>query len=133
MADMVPFYFPADTVTCETTAAVTGRRFVAISAARNADGNPKVAHAAGADQFGVAARDIASGATGTVFTVGVLEVEAGGAISAGAKVTVDSSGRAVAATGATGATVAYCGKALDAAAAAGDRIPVFIVRGAFVA
>lgn len=133
MADMVPFYFPGDTFTCEADGAITGCRFVAVSGARNADGNPVVAHAAGADQLGVAARDIADGEKGTVFTVGVLELEAGAAVAAGAKVTADSSGRAITATGSTGTTVAYCGKALDAAAASGDLIPVFVVHGAFVA
>lgn len=130
--DMVPHFFPAETVTCHATAALTGRRFVGISAARTADGNPSVAHATGGD-FGVTARDTASGAKVTVFTCGVLEVEAGAAVAAGARVTSDSVGRAITATGTGGTTQIYAGRALDAAAAAGDRIAVFIDRGAFVA
>jgi predicted RecA/RadA family phage recombinase len=131
VADMVPFFFPADTLTCHASAAVTGQRLVGISGART-DGNPTVAHAAGAD-FGVAARDAAAGGKVTVFTAGVLAVQAGGVVAAGARVAADANGQAVTATGAAGATVAYVGRALDAAAAAGDVIPVFIDRGAYVA
>lgn len=131
MADMVPFYFPADTLTCHADGAVTGQRFVGISGART-DDNPTVAHAAGGD-FGVAARDAADGAKVTVFTVGVLAVEASGAIAAGARVVSAADGRASTATGTAGDTVSYVGRALDAAASAGDVIPVFIDRGAFVA
>lgn len=130
--DMVPFFFPADTVTCHAAEALTGRRFVAVTTAGLTDGNPTVDHSAGGD-FGVTARDTASGDKVTVFTVGVLEVEASAAIAAGARVTSASDGRAVTATATSGTTVPYVGRALAAAAQAGDLIPVFIDRGAFVA
>lgn len=132
MADMVPFHFPAQTLTCHASAAVTGRRFVNVTGAPT-DECPTVAHATTADALGVAAQDAAAGDKVTVFTVGHLQVEAGAAVAAGARVTVDASGRAIAATGAAGATVGFVGKATRAAAAAGDVISVFIDRGAFVA
>lgn len=117
MADMVPFFFPADTLTCHASEAITGRRIVGIADARR-DDNPTVGHAAGGD-FGVAARDAVADGKVTVYTVGVLEVEAGAAVAAGALVASDADGRAVTAT-----TGAYVGRALDAATAAGDLIPV---------
>lgn len=132
MADMVPFHFPAQTLTCHASAAVTGRRFVNVTGAPT-DDCPTVAHATTADALGVAAQDAAAGDKVTVFTCGHLEVEAGAAVAAGARVTVDGVGRAITATGAAGAVVAFVGKATRAAAAAGDRISVFIDRGAFVA
>lgn len=132
MPDMIPFHFPAQTLTCHASAAVTGRRFVNVSGAPT-DEAPTVATATTADALGVAAQDAAAGEKVTVFTVGHLAVEAGGAVAAGARVTVDASGRAIAATGGAGVTVPFVGKATRAAAAAGDVISVFIDRGAFVA
>lgn len=132
MADMIPFHFPAETLTCHASAAVIGRRFVNVSGAPT-DDCPTVAHATTADALGVAAQDAALGEKVTVFTCGHLQVEAGGAITAGARVSVDASGRAIAATGGATTTVAFVGKATRAAAAAGDVISVFIDRGAFVA
>lgn len=132
MADMIPFHFPAQTLTCHASAAVIGRRFVNVSGAPT-DEAPTVAPATTADILGVAAQDAALGERVTVFTIGHLAVEAGGVVAAGARVTVDASGRAIAAAGALGATVAFVGKATRAAAAAGDVISVFIDRGAFVA
>ena len=46
--------------------------------------------------FGVAAADIASGATGLIHRGGIMFVTAGGAITAGAQVEVATGGKAVA-------------------------------------
>lgn len=132
MADMVPFHFPAQTLTCHAGAAVTGRRFVNVTGAPT-DDCPTVEHAVNSDAIGVAAQDAAVGDKVTVFTVGHLELEAGAAVAAGAKVTADATGRAIVATAGVGVTVPYIGRATRAASAAGDRISVLIDRGAFVA
>lgn len=93
-------------ITARTTAAVTGARFVGISAdaeagfdgglAANADGaNCKVAHcAADAAPLGVAAHDAASGAVLNVIFHGVVSVTSDGAITAGAEVEVGTAGKA---------------------------------------
>lgn len=132
MADVTPFHFPGDTITAHATAAVTGGRFVRISGNR-VDDNYAVAPAvAGPNVFGVASRDKATGDKVMVFTAGIIEVEAGAALTAGTRVTSDANGAAVAATGAAGATVAFVGIVL-ADVAAGARGPVLIRPGAFVA
>lgn len=94
-------------------AALTRQRFIAL------DGNPC---AAGAKAFGVAevSTDAGNMAAGNV--LGVILVEAGGAIAAGAEVQSDASGKAI--TKAAGVSNGY---ALDAATADGDIIR--IVRG----
>ena len=94
-------------------AALTRQRFIAL------DGNPC---AAGAKAFGVAevSTDAGNMAPGNV--LGVILVEAGGAIAAGAEVQSDANAKAV--TKAAGVSNGY---ALDAATADGDVIR--IVRG----
>ena len=77
---------------------------------------------AGEKALGVAEYAADSGDQATVNAIGVILVEAGGAISAGAQVESDASGKAV--TLSAGASNGY---ALDAAAADGDVIR--IVRG----
>jgi hypothetical protein len=93
-----PLFRPGQDVTALTTGAVTGKRFVGVSATRDATtGLVKVAHAtAAAKAFGVASADIASGATGLIHRGGILFVTAGGAITAGAQVEVGTDGKAVA-------------------------------------
>jgi len=86
-------------VTCRTTAAVTGKRFVDISGAANAtDGTLiGVAHATAAgNAFGVAARDTASGARVSVEhrPGAILPVTCSAAITAGAEVEVATGGKA---------------------------------------
>jgi hypothetical protein len=110
--DCVPYWDHGDTLTCETTAAVVGGRFVSISGARNASGNPKVAHTgAGAAVFGVASRDTASGANVMVHHARsiITPVEAAAALTAGQKVMSDASGRAIVWT----STNAVAGVAVD--------------------
>lgn len=83
------------------------------------DGDPC---AAGAKAIGVAEMEAAAGEQATSNTLGIILVEAGGAIAAGAEVEADADARAV--TIDTGVSNGY---AIDAAVAAGDIIR--IVRG----
>lgn len=95
MPDVTPYHFPADTITCHASAAVTGGRFVAPSGAR-VDGNYRVAHAgAGAAAIGVAARDKATGEKVMVFCEGIVGVTAGAALTAGQRVQSDGTGQAI--------------------------------------
>lgn len=94
--ECTPLFSPGADVTCLTTGAVTGKTFVAISAAPDAYGQLKVATGTGAAAaFGVAARDAASGARVLVKKAGIVPVTAGGNITAGAEVEVGSGGKAV--------------------------------------
>lgn len=95
--DARPLFRPGAEVTGLTTAAVTGKRFVGISATRDTNtGLVKVAHATGAAKaFGVAAYDAGSGATVPVLRGGIVPVTAGGAISAGDQIEVGTDGKAV--------------------------------------
>lgn len=91
-----PLFRPGANVTVKTTAAVTGKTFVALSATPDADGQLKAATAgAGVKAFGVAARDIDSGAYGSILRGGIVNVTAGGNIAVGAEVEVASGGKAV--------------------------------------
>lgn len=114
----VGVYEPGRDITCKTSGAVTGKRFVAITGSRSADGNIVVAHATAAGRvFGVSKYDAASGAL-----VGVQRgnsrvtfVTATGAIAAFAEVEVGANGTA--ATKASGVAVGY---AVTAAADGAD-------------
>lgn len=91
-----PLFRPGANVTVKATAAVTGKTFVGVSAAPDADGIIKAATATSAAKaFGVAARDIASGDTGLILRGGIVNVTAGGTIAVGAEVEVGSGGKAV--------------------------------------
>lgn len=99
-------YAPGGDVTAQATAAITARRFVAISGNRTADGNLAVAHAAaGARTFGVAKHDANNGELVGVARDGVVKVTAGAAIAAGADVEVGTAGRVITAT--SGKVVGY--------------------------
>lgn len=93
-----PLFRPGQEVTVLTTAAVTGKTFVKITATRDtATGLVKVGPGtAGDNSFGVASADIANEATGSVIRGGLVFVTAGGAITAGARVQVGADGKAVA-------------------------------------
>lgn len=115
----VPYWDEADTVTAHAGAAITGKRFVAISGAMT-DGNPTMTHAA-ADAManpagvGVAAYDAPVGTKFTAYTGNqVMPVRAGAAITAGQTVESNAAGEAV--PSATGAVlgVAYGDAALGA-------------------
>lgn len=95
--ECTPLFRPGRDITVLTTAAVTGKTFVDVSATRDAStGLIKVATAAaGAKAIGVAVRDAAIGTTVAILRGGILPVTAGGAIAAGAEVEVGASGRAI--------------------------------------
>lgn len=97
--ECIPLFRPGSDVTALTTAAVTGKTFVDISATRDAtEGLFKVATAtAAARAWGVAAYDAASGARVPVIAGPgtIVPVTAGGAITAGAQVEVGANGKAV--------------------------------------
>lgn len=100
------------------TAAITRRRFVIHAAAARS-----CTQASAASQVGLGVAIEAAAAAGVevpVQDIGVAQVEAGAAITAGAQVTTDASGRAV--TAATGNNV--FGIAHTAAGAAGDMVMV---------
>ncbi len=108
-------YAPGADVTARASAAVTGRRFVAISGNR-ASGNVSVAHATAAGRkFGVAKHDAAVGALVGVARDGVVWVRAAGTIAAFAEVEVGANGQAV--TKSAGVAVGY---ALTGAASGAD-------------
>lgn len=107
---------PGKDITCITTGAVTGKTFVAISAAPDTYGQLKVAACtAAAKAFGVASKDAGSGARVVVLKQGILPVTAGGTIAVGAQVEVGSGGKAV--TLASGIAV---GTAVSAGTASAD-------------
>lgn len=99
--ECIPFYEEGDRMTGVATAAVTGKRFVAISADKSADGPVSIAPPAAAGRvFGVAEQDAAIGrkvgiirSRGTV--VPVTTGPASGAMAAFAQVQVDATGAVV--------------------------------------
>lgn len=101
-------YDPGCDITAVATAAVTARRFLAISGNRSASGPISVAPAtAGGRICGVAGNTADSGAQVRVIRGAsrVVWVEAGGNIAAGAEVEVGTNGKAV--TLDEGAAVGY--------------------------
>lgn len=98
------------TMTIACTATITKRRFVSLAGAPTA---------AAAWSPGVAELDCDVGLQASVNTHGILLVEAGAAIAAGASVEADAQARAI-----TLAAGVALGRAIDAAAAAGDVIRI---------
>src|SRR4051812_14984479 len=102
----VRVYEPGRDVTAQATAAVTAKRFVAISGNRTAGGNLSVAPAAAAGRaFGVAKHDAAVGELVSVARGGVVRVTAAGAVAAGGAVQIGAGGTAT--TLAAGVAVGY--------------------------
>jgi Uncharacterized conserved protein (DUF2190) len=102
-------YDPGADITAEATAAVTSRRFLAVSGNRTAGGNISVAPAAaGVRTCGVAGNDAAVGELVRVVRGNsrVVRVTASGAIAAGAEVQV-AADAGKAATKAAGVAVGY--------------------------
>ena len=109
-------YAPGADITAQATAAVTARRFVAVSGNRTSAGNVAAAPAtAGGRVFGVAKEDAVLGELFGVACDGVVKVTAGGAIAAFAEVEVGVNAQAV--TKASGVAVGY---ALTGAASGTD-------------
>lgn len=95
--EAIPYFDPADTVTGYAEAAVTGKRFVAVSGPRT-DGLVTVSPGSAATSVatvGVASRDAALGAKVMVARTGVWPVTAGEALAAGDVIGSDDTGRAV--------------------------------------
>lgn len=106
--ECIPFKSPGGEITAQASAAVTGKRFVAITGNMQADGSITVAHATAAGRIvGVSKYDAASGAKVGVIRASklVVPVTAGGSIAAGAEVEVGSNGQAV--TKSAGVAVGY--------------------------
>lgn len=103
-------------LTLALTGTVTTNRFVTAAGAQAG---------AGANTLGVVRQSGVSGDKATVDVLGTAQVEAGAAVSAGATIGVDSSGRGI--TWASGAKV---GLALEAATAAGQVIEVLLIPNA---
>ncbi len=87
---------PGNATSCKASAAVTGRRFVAIQGPGSLGNLPAVRHATAAGRiYGVSENDITSGGYLNVLRRGTFEVEAGAAITAGTFVEVGANGVAV--------------------------------------
>jgi hypothetical protein len=108
--DAIPYYEPATAITAQVGSAVTGKRFVAVSADRQAGpalntsstgGNIVVGPCgAGLKALGVAARDQGTGGKVKVYVQNVVvpvTIGAGG-LTAGQEVQSDATGQAVAFT-----------------------------------
>jgi predicted RecA/RadA family phage recombinase len=137
--DLIPYKRPGEDVTGITTAAVTGKRCVQITAAKDnptegldadAKGNLyKVGHpnaggsALGAAKriFGVAKYDAASGAKVGIVRAGIVPITAGAAILAGKEVEVTATGTVI--TLAAGVAIGLCCN--DAANAADAEIALY--------
>ena len=104
------------TITITATGAIAPARFVTAAGAQAA---------AGANAIGVARTGGAAGDAIPVDVLGVVEVEAGGPVAAGDAVEADAQGRAI--TQAPTSTNPRLGRALTAAAAAGERIRVMLI------
>lgn len=111
MAEHTPHYLPADRLPRTTSATVTGGQVLVVS------GNDTVAPSAAANEawLGVAGHDAASGAQVVVYTEGVHELTASGAIAAGARV-ISAAAGAVATIGSETNYARVVGLALSAAA-----------------
>ncbi|MEG1971275.1 MAG: DUF2190 family protein [Burkholderiaceae bacterium] len=94
----VPYWDPADTITCIAKAAVVGKRFVVIDGTTNADGNPSVSSKASTATnavFGVSGYDAPKDAPVSVYCRGqVMPVTAAVALSAGDLVFSAADGKA---------------------------------------
>lgn len=96
--ECIPYKEPGTAPTGTATAAVTGKKAVAISGDLNADGTVSIAPpAAGGRIFGVAAYDAAIGGRVKVYRQPgiILPITAAAAITAGAQVQVDATGAVV--------------------------------------
>lgn len=129
--DCIPYKKPGEDVTAQVTAAVVGKRFVAISAARTsgpglattAEGsNYRVATCgAGGRAIGVAKYDQATvGGKVGVIRGGIVPVTAGGTVTAGQDVMSDATGQAVTWTSAASEANKRLGTAMNDATVGND-------------
>lgn len=110
MAEYLPVFKPGQAVTLKASAAVTGGQVVAVSGS----GTVAPADATSAAWVGVAAFDAATNGNVTIFTDGVQEVVASGAITAGDAVATAATGKV--ATSAAPTAAQFVGIALSTAA-----------------
>jgi hypothetical protein len=89
MAEYLPIRTPGDALVSTASATITGGTIVAVSG----NGTVATAGATALNWVGVAAFDAVSGDTVTVYTGGVQEVTASGAITAGDLVVTAASGQ----------------------------------------
>jgi hypothetical protein len=97
VADCIPFWDPADEITCHATVNLTGKTLCAI-AGNPVNGLPRIGlPGAGAAVFGVVARDVQAGETVLVYRGNhILPVTAAAVLAAGAEVQSDAAGKLVA-------------------------------------
>lgn len=140
--ECIPVYDPGEAVTCHADAAITGKRFVRVSAAKQAGSDLAPA---GVDQtaggnvrcnqdftggvlvpaFGVADRDCPIGGKFGALKGGVVPMEASAAITAGVRVMPSTDGRVAAYASGAGPDVnAVMGIALTTTTGAGQEILV---------
>jgi hypothetical protein len=119
---------PVLTKTFTAGGAIAARTLVKFSAAETV-----VAAAAAGDSLLGATTDIAaaSGERVDVVLSGVAEISAGAAITRGALVMSNASGRVITAAASAGANIRTIGIALDGADADGDVIRVLLAPGSF--
>lgn len=122
MGDYSPLHRPGQTITRETSAAVTGGQLLVVGGA----GTVAPTSASTAAWLGVAAFDAASGADVGVESGGVQRLTAGGVVAVGAMLVAGAAGKVVAS--ATPADGHLVGIALTAAAADGDIIEAKLAR-----
>jgi hypothetical protein len=140
--ECIPVYDPGQAVTCHADAAITGKQFVRVSAAKQAgsDLTPQGADQTGGgnvrvDQtftpgtavpaFGVADRDAALGNKVGALRAGVVPVTCGAAVTAGTRVMPDATGRAIPYAAGAGPDIASAaGLALTTTTAAGQEVLV---------
>lgn len=121
MAVYSPVWFPGDTFSSVTSATTTAGQLVYVSG----DNTVAPTTAATAAWIGVAAQDAASGAGVTVYTEGVHELAASGAITAGDLVIPAAAG-AVATIGSATATTDSQIVGVALAAAASSKVTVLL-------
>lgn len=94
--EAIPYWDPADSITCYAKAAVTGKRFVSISGARK-NGQPQVSPTGNGlgSCLGIAAYDAAADAQVLVWRDPIVPVTAGAALTAGQLVQSDANGQAI--------------------------------------
>lgn len=111
----------------QASTAIVKNRLVKLSGAQTVAAiTASTDRALGVANVDISAGEATAGKQTAIHVLGIPFVEAGAAISIGARVMPDTVGRAITAVTATNVP---CGVALKAAAAAGDLIPVLLTPG----
>ena len=125
--ECIALYDDGEDITVHAGSAITGKRFVKVSAAKQSDalGGNIVAAPAGAGEhpIGVAGYDIASGSKGPVLRGHkIVPITCGAAVTAGAAVMSDANGKAVTWTSAASEANRRCGVAINTTTAADQEL-----------